>query len=140
MNGIRARRVAAWATRAKSWASWTEPAASIAQPVVRACITSLWSPKIDRAWVATVRAATWMTAGVSSPQILNMLGTIRSRPCEAVNVVARAPFWRAPCMAPAAPASDCISTTSGTLPHRFGRRAADQSSQCSAIGEAGVIG
>ena len=103
-NGTRARRVAAWATRAKSWASWTEPAASIAQPVARACMTSLWSPKIDRAWVAIVRAATWMTAGVSSPAILNMLGIIRRRPCDAVNVVARAPFWSAPCIAPAAPA------------------------------------
>ena len=139
-NGTRDRSVAAWATSAKSCASWTDPAASIAQPVVRACITSLWSPKIDSAWVAMVRAATWMTAGVSSPAILNMLGTIRSRPCDAVNVVARAPFWSAPWRAPAAPASDCISTTSGTLPHRLGRPAADQSSQCSAIGEAGVIG
>ena len=139
-NGIRARSVAAWATSAKSCASWTEPAASIAQPVVRACITSLWSPKIERAWVATVRAATWITAGVSSPAILNMLGIISRSPCDAVNVVPSAPFWSAPCRAPAAPASDCISTTSGTLPHRFGRRAADQSSQCSAIGEAGVIG
>ena len=81
-----------------------------------------------------------MTAGVSSPAILNMLGTISSRPCDAVNVVASAPFWSAPWRAPAAPASDCISTTSGTVPHRFGRPAADQSSQCSAIGEAGVIG
>ena len=51
-NGTRARSVAACATSAKSCASWTEPAASIAQPVVRACITSLWSPKIDRACVA----------------------------------------------------------------------------------------
>ena len=87
-NGTRARSVAACATSAKSCASWTEPAASIAQPVVRACITSLWSPKIDRAWVAIVRAATWMTAGVSSPAILNMLGIISRRPCDAVNVVA----------------------------------------------------
>ena len=139
-NGIRARSVAACAISAKSCASCTEPAASIAQPVVRACMTSLWSPKIERACVAIVRAATWMTAGVSSPAILNMLGIIRSRPCDAVKVVASAPFWSAPWSAPAAPASDCISTTSGTLPHRFGRPAADQSSQCSAIGEAGVIG
>jgi hypothetical protein len=43
-------------------------------------------------------------------------------------------------MAPAAPPSDCISTTSGTKPHRFGRAAAAQSSACSAIGDAGVIG
>ena len=139
-NGTRLRSDATCATSAKSCASWTDPAASIAQPVLRACITSLWSPKIDRAWVATVRAATWITVGVSSPAILNMLGTIRSRPWDAVKVVPSAPFWSAPCRAPAAPASDCISTTSGTEPHRFGRPAADQSSQCSAIGEAGVIG
>ena len=139
-NGTRLRSVAAWATSAKSCASWTEPAASIAQPVARACMTSLWSPKIDSAWVASVRAATWMTAGVSSPAILNMFGIISSRPCDAVNVVASAPFCSAPCMAPAAPPSDCISTTSGTVPQRFGRPAAAQSSQYSAIGEAGVIG
>ena len=34
-------------------------------------------------------AATWKTAGVSSPAILNMLGSIRRSPCELVNVVAR---------------------------------------------------
>ena len=48
-KGTRAFKVAAWAIRAKSWASWTELAASMAQPVVRACMTSEWSPKIDRA-------------------------------------------------------------------------------------------
>ncbi len=95
---------------------------------------------MDSAWVASVRAATWMTAGVSSPAILNMFGIISSRPCDAVNVVASAPFCSAPCMAPAAPPSDCISTTPGTVPQRFGRPAAAQSSQYSAIGEAGVIG
>ena len=87
-----------------------------------------------------VRAATWMTAGVSSPAILNMLGIMSSRPWEAVNVVARAPFWSAPCMAPAAPPSDCISMTSGTWPQRLGCFAAAQSSAYSAIGEAGVMG
>jgi len=40
-----------------SWVSWTEPPASIAQPVLRQAITSLWSPKMDRAWVAIDRAA-----------------------------------------------------------------------------------
>jgi hypothetical protein len=139
-NGTRERRLATCATSAKSCASWTELAASIAHPVVRACITSLWSPKIDRACVARVRAATWMTAGVSSPAILNMFGIIRSRPCDDVNVVPSAPRWRAPWSAPAAPASDCISMTSGTTPHRLGRAAAIQSSADSPIGDAGVIG
>jgi len=108
--------------------------------VVRACITSLWSPKIESACVATVRAATCMTAGVSSPATLNMVGTMSSRPCEAVKVVARAAFWRAPCIAPAAPPSDCIWNTSGTVPQRLGRPAAAQSAQCSPMGEDGVIG
>ena len=44
-----------------------------------------------------VRAATWTTAGVSSPAILNMLGTISRRPCEAVKVVPKAPACKAPC-------------------------------------------
>jgi hypothetical protein len=139
-NGTRVRSVAACATSAKSWASCTELAASIAHPVVRAAITSLWSPKIDSAWVATERAATWITAGLSSPAILNMLGSISSSPCEAVKVVPSAPFWTAPCSAPAAPASDCISMTSGTAPHRFVRPAALHPSANSPIGEAGVIG
>ena len=79
-KGTRARSVAMWATTAISWASCTEADESIAHPVVRTCMTSLWSPKIDSACVATVRAETWMTAGVSSPAILNMLGIISSRP------------------------------------------------------------
>ena len=139
-NGTRVRRVAAWATSEKSWASCTEPADSSAQPVVRACITSEWSPKIDRAWVAIVRAATCITQGVSSPAILNMLGIISRRPCDDVNVVASAPFWSAPCRAPAAPASDCISTTSTTEPQRLVCSAEAQSSASSPIGDAGVIG
>ena len=47
-NGTRDRSVAAWATSAKSCASCTELDASIANPVDRAAITSLWSPKIDK--------------------------------------------------------------------------------------------
>ena len=79
-NGTRDRNVAAWATAAKSCASCTLPAASIAQPVERTCITSEWSPKIDRACVAIVRAATCIVHGVSSPAILNMFGTINNKP------------------------------------------------------------
>ena len=90
--------------------------------------------------MATVRAATCIAHGVSSPAILNMFGTISSRPCDAVNVVAKAPRCTAPWSVPAAPASDCISTISGTAPHRFGRPAAAHSSASSAIGDDGVIG
>jgi hypothetical protein len=103
-------------------------------PTSEAAIMSEWSPKIDRAWVATVRAATWITVGVSSPAILNMLGSISSRPWEAVKVVASAPLSTAPCSTPAAPASLWSSTTSGTWPHRLGRPAALQVSASSPMG------
>ena len=92
-----------------------------------------------RAW-PRVRAATWKQNGVSSPAILYRFGIIRSRPWEAVNVVASAPACRAPCTAPAAPPSDCISITCGTWPQRFGRPSADHSSASSPIADDGVIG
>jgi hypothetical protein len=69
-----------------------------------------------------------------------MFGIISSRPCEAVNVVVRAPLCNAPCRAPAAPPSLCISTIVGTEPQTLGRRAVDHSSASSAIGEDGVMG
>ena len=103
-------------------------------------MTSEWSPKIESACGASERAATWNTAGVSSPAILYMLGSISSSPCDAVNVVASAPPWSAPCTAPAAPPSLCISTTVGTVPHMLGRRSLDHWSASSAIVEDGVIG
>ena len=87
----------------------------------------------------TVRAATCIVKGDSSPAILYMLGIMRSRPCDAVNVVVSAPPCSAPCTAPAAPASDCISTTSGTLPHRFRRPWFDHSSESSPMVDDGVI-
>ncbi len=139
-NGTRASSVAAWAISAKSIASCTEPDASIAKPVARAAITSPWSPKIESAWVASDRAATWSTVAVSSPAILYMFGIMSSRPCEAVKLVARAPLWSAPCSAPAAPPSLCISTTVGTVPHRFGRPWAAHWSAHSPMVEDGVMG
>jgi len=69
-----------------------------------------------------------------------MLGIIKSRPCDAVNVVVSAPAAREPCTAPAAPASDCISATRTNCPNRFLRPAAAHSSATSAIGEDGVMG
>ena len=139
-NGTRVWSVAACATSARSWASWTEAEASSAKPVWRTAITSEWSPKIDSPCAASDRAATCSTAGVSSPAILYMFGIISSRPCEAVNVVASAPLCSAPCRAPAAPPSLCISTTAGTVPQTFGRPWLDHSSASSAIGDDGVIG
>ena len=95
-KGTRERKVAIWAIKAASCASWTEPDESRAKPVVRVAITSEWSPKIDRAWVATDRAATWKTVDVNSPAILNILGIISNRPCDAVKVVVSAPACNEP--------------------------------------------
>src|SRR5512138_701693 len=103
-------------------------------------MTSEWSPKIDRPWAATARAATWKTVEVSSPAILYILGIISSRPCEAVKVVVSEPVCRAPCTAPAAPPSDCISTTRGTVPHKFLTPEAAHWSDDSPMLEEGVIG
>ncbi len=121
-NGTRVASVAACATRARSWASWTEAEASSAKPVCRTAITSEWSPKMDSPCVAKDRAATCSTVEVSSPAILYMFGIMSSRPWEAVNVVASDPPCNAPCSAPAAPPSLCISTTVGTVPHTLGSR------------------
>ena len=57
-----------------------------------------------------------------------------------VNVVARAPACNAPCTAPMAPASDCISITEGTASQRFFLPFADHSSHSSPIEDEGVIG
>ena len=95
---------------------------------------------MERAWVAIVRAATCMAKGVSSPAILYMFGIMRRRPWEAVNVVASAPACSAPCTAPAAPPSDCISVTSGTRPQMFRFLWADHSSASSPMLEEGVMG
>jgi hypothetical protein len=71
---------------------------------------------------------------------LNMFGNISSSPWLDVNVVPSAPRVIAPCSAPAAPASLCISMTSGTAPHRLVCPLAVKSSASSPIGDAGVIG
>ena len=137
---MRVSSVAACATSAMSCASCTDEAQSCAQPVVRAAITSEWSPKIDRPCVAIARAATWITAGVSSPAILNMFGSISSSPWDDVNVVANDPACSAPWTAPAAPPSLCISTIRGTAPQALRTPCADHVSESSPIGEAGVMG
>ena len=138
---MRLRRVAMCAIAAMSCASWTEPEDSRAKPVARQAITSEWSPKIERAWVAMVRAATCMQKGVSSPAILYMLGIIRSRPCDAVKVVASAPACSAPWTAPAAPAFRLhLHHLRHRRPRGWARPCADQESASSPIVEEGVIG
>ena len=69
-----------------------------------------------------------------------MFGTMSSSPCEEVNVVASEPVCSAPCTAPAAPASLCISMTDGIVPQRFALCSAAQASDHSPIGELGVMG
>ena len=55
---MRASSVLACAINAMSMTSCTELEKSIAHPVERAAMTSLWSPKIDSACVARDLAAT----------------------------------------------------------------------------------
>ena len=140
MNGTRDETAAACATSARSWASCTEFDESMAQPVDRAAMTSLWSPKIESACVAMARAVTCSTHGSSSPAILYMLGIIRSSPWLAVKLVASAPACSAPWSAPAAPPSLCISATAGTAPQRLARFSDIQASDSSPMVEDGVIG
>ena len=45
---------------------------------------SWWSPNMDKAWVASERAATLITHGNNSPAILYMLGIINNSPWLAV--------------------------------------------------------
>ena len=71
------------------------------------------------AWLATQRADTWKTQGSNSPAILYIFGIISKSPCEAVNVVVKAPAAKEPCTVPAAPASDCISATFTVVPNMF---------------------
>src|SRR5208337_2297749 len=111
-----------------------------AKPVWRVAITSLWSPKMESACVARVLAETWNTVAVSSPAILYMLGIIKRRPCEAVKVVARDPPCSAPCIAPEAPPSLCISITWGMVPQRLVLLSADHWSAHSPMGDEGVMG
>src|SRR5690606_7050082 len=108
---------------------------SMPQPVWRAAMTSPWSPKMDRPWQAIDRAVMWKTVGVSSPAILYMLGTIRSRPWDAVKVVHREPVASEPCRAPATPPSDCIWEMTGTEPQMFFCPAFALASASAAIGE-----
>ena len=69
-----------------------------------------------------------------------ILGIINSSPCEAVNVVVSDPAWSAPCSAPEAPPSLCISMTVGTVPQMFFFPSEAHWSAHSPIGEDGVIG
>ncbi len=139
-NGTRDSKVAAWAIKGKSIASWIELEASKAKPVDLVAITSLCSPNMESAWQATERAETLNTVAVSSPAILNILGSINKRPWEAVKVVVRAPLCKDPWTAPEAPPSLCISVTWGIVPQILGFPSAAQRSASSPMDEEGVIG
>ena len=139
-NGMRLLSVARCATGARSMTSCTEPSQSIAKPVWRQAITSMWSPNILNELPASERADTWNTVGNFSPAILYMLGIMSSKPCDAVKVFVNAPACNEPCNAPTAPPSDCISCTITVSPKRFLRPCAAHSSTYSAIVDDGVIG
>ena len=128
------------ATQERSWHSCTDALPSMATPVARVAMRSWWSPKMDRAWVASERQVTWNTAGSSSPATLYILGIMSMRPWLAVMVVASAPPAKQPCSAPATPFSDCISFTTTGCPKKFSRPATAQDSTVSAMCDAGVMG
>ena len=95
---------------------------------------------MESACVASDRAETWKTVGVNSPAILYMFGIINNNPWDAVNVVVIEPVCSAPCTAPDAPPSLCISATSGTVPQIFFFPSEDHWSHHSPIPDDGVIG
>jgi hypothetical protein len=72
------------ATAARSMHSCTQEEASWAKPVWRQAMTSEWSPKMEKALVPTVRAATWITPGRSWPAMRYSGGTMSMRPWLAV--------------------------------------------------------
>ena len=137
---MRDSMLAACAMSARSITSCTELEDNMPNPVARVAMTSLWSPKIESAWMASDRAAMWNTVGVSSPAILYMLGIISSSPCAAVNVVQSAPACKAPWSAATAPPSLCISITVGTVPQMLVFPSADHWSAHSPMLEDGVMG
>ena len=113
----------------------------MAKPVARAAITSLWSPKMESACVASERAATWKTVAVSSPAILYMLGIISSRPCDAVNVVRQRPgLQRAVQRAGRAALALHLDHRRARCPRCSVFRSADHWSAHSPMGDDGVIG
>lgn len=139
-KGTRLSRVAEWATSAMSCASCALLEHSIAKPVWRQAITSVWSPKIESPWPAMARAETCITKLMSSPAILYMLGTISRRPWDAVKVVISVPVCNAPCTEPATPPSLCSWLMDGVVPQMFFLPFTAHSSQFSAMGEEGVMG
>ena len=97
-------------------------------------MTSEWSPKIESACVASVRAATCMQNGVSSPAILYMFGIISSRPCDAVKVVdERARLQRAVHRARPRPPPTASRPPREPCPRGSSAPAADHSSASSPI-------
>ena len=96
---------------------------------------------MDSACVATVRAATCMQKGVSSPAILKRSGSIRSSPWDAVKVVVSAPGGqRAVDRAGRAALGLHLHHVRHARPRGSASRSAAHSSACSPMGDAGVIG
>ena len=90
--------------------------------------------------MATVRAVTWNTVEVSSPAILNMLGIISSRPCDAVKVLVRAPACKRAVDRAGGPRFALHFDDVGHGAENFLRPAAAQASGISPKPDEGVIG
>ena len=110
-KGILPLIAAKWLIAVRSITCWGELSERKAKPVLLAAYISWWSPKIDKAWVARLLAATCITQGNISPAILYILGIINKSPWLAVKVVVKHPACKEPWTIPAAPASLSISTT-----------------------------
>ena len=125
---------------AKSWASCTEFEHRSAKPVCRQAITSEWSPNIERAWVANVRAVTCMVKG---DQLTGDLVHVGDHQEQALG--GRERGRQRPCLEGAVHSPGCASLRLhlghlGTTPQRFVLPRLAHSSQNSAMGELGVIG
>ena len=120
--------------------SWALLEQSIAHPGARQAMTFSWSPKMERACVAMARAAMWNTVDVELPGDFVHVGDHEKQSLGRGKGRRERARGGRPCTAPAAPASDCISTTEGMVPQIFFVPSADSSSATSPIVDEGVIG
>ena len=108
----------------------------MAKPVGRAAITSEWSPKMESA--GGDGAGGYVEHRRSQlPGDLVHVGEHQEQTLRCGEGGGQRPGLQLEWTAPAAPASLCISTTSGTTPQRFGLPACDQASANSPMGDAG---
>ncbi len=100
--------------------------------------TYLWSHSPAKAAEMARTRENPLLQGVHLPESLHITGDLGCLRCA--DLVVSAPPCKEPCTVPAAPASDCISTTFTCWPNRFFFPSADHLSVTSAITEEGVMG